>query len=347
MSDERESSSVDIGFLDKATEDHLIGRAVASVHANALVEDLRKDDRDMYSKEYLEARIRLARALFDSGKLTRAEFFFHTVHPVETYYEGRPGSHQLSPELAAISAQMAEVERRYGLKEKEYWVVKNAPEEYQVLAAEYDRIADDEFATALDDAGLDEAAQLWRSDREKYDALREGGRRRLFDAENIMSALKTCLRHFEEEAHACIGVDAYYASCVMLGSAAEARLLLACLEHPNDVEAAQLRLPGSLRPRKDVLDWRLDDLIRVTAEIGWLPRLENEFFVFDTERLLHRLREIRNLLHPGRHVRDVPHAQIGEEAYDDALAAYNVLCRLLDQIDSAEVGSASGSATEA
>jgi hypothetical protein len=319
-----------IALLDKATEEHLLRRANASTHATKLVTDARAERRDIYSKSYLRMRISIAQALFDSGKLTQAEYFFHTVCPVETYYEGRPGRRELSPELVAISNQMREVERRYGLKENEYWKLTDAPEEYLALSARYDEVSDHEFATALDDAGLDEAARLWRSDRDKYDALREFGRRCLFEAENLNAAIATCVEHFEREADTCCAASAYYASCIMLGSAAEGCLLLACLKNGDAVEAARLRLPASHRPRKDPLDWRFDHLIRVATEVGWLPQLESDRFVFDTGNLLHRLREIRNLLHPGRHIRAKPHVQIGRETYDDALAAYKVLCRLLD-----------------
>jgi hypothetical protein len=314
--------------LGDVAEAHLIRRASASIDLARLVEQAKSAE--PRSDEYVRQRVALARALYDSGKLTKAEYVMHAVQPVEYGFESRWSDHHDNPTLTRLADQMHDIEKRYGLAKNEYWTIDTAPAEYQALSAEYDRVADALFGDALERYGLNEVAELWRNDRREYDALREGGRRRIFEAENVLAAVSTCIDHFEQEAQQCYTAAAYYASCIMIGAAAEGRLLLRCLQDPAQTEAARARLRGRGRPHTaDPLEWRLDDLINVAEEAGWLRLFESEDFVFNTKGLLHHLRLTRNLLHSGRHARDKPHVLIGKDAHDDAEAAYKALVRSL------------------
>jgi hypothetical protein len=84
--------------------------------------------------------------------------------------------------------------------------------------------------------------------------------------------------------------------------------------------------PGSTNP----LEWTLANLISVANAAGWLPNIDDGDVVHVVSGWAHRLRVIRNLLHPGRHAVDKPHTRLGRDGWQDALSAYTALCHAIE-----------------
>ena len=209
---------------------------------------------------------------------------------------------------------------------------KMPPPEHQALADQYDAAMDIRFIETLRDFGLDEFADLKISDSSEYDRRREIGHLATFEKDNSKKSVSSLIDSFENEAFICAKAGAYYAACIMLGSATEARLLHACLHKSSDVALALLSLPKEQQPKQsNPLNWSLDNLVSVAQRAGWIGEIEDDSIVINVPAWLKSLRETRNLLHPGRHARKRPHIIIGVEEYSDALLAYRALCMTLER----------------
>ena len=83
--------------------------------------------------------------------------------------------------LAELSRKMAEIRKREGLSDGEYWYRHKGPADYQALEMESDDIAekvtDTIFVHVLRRYSLNDQADLYEKDRAQFDILREiGGR---------------------------------------------------------------------------------------------------------------------------------------------------------------------------
>lgn len=272
--------------------------------------------------------LELTHALYEGGKFTWEEYFFHSVVAVESLHDHLSfyGPSFCKERLDAISAKIRKVEAKFGLKPGEYWARGQGPAEYKRLNAQFDKVNADEFGELLREVGLDEHARLWRNNREEFDRLREAGRASVFEKGDIEHATVKLIEMYENEATKCTKAKAYYAGCVMLGSAAEALILLKCLQEPGELAAAKAKIPKSSGLHKGGPQfWNLSQLIQIANHAGWVANLETENVVVHIVNLISHLHDIRNLVHPGRHATRRPHVSIGREQYADAKVAYLAL----------------------
>jgi hypothetical protein len=121
-------------------------------------------------------------------------------------------------------------------------------------------------------------------------------------------------RLYLREARRAENAKAYLASCVMYGSALEAELIGMVHLYPEDIPSTA-PLPMRGKHIKNVLEWNLDQLIRVASVAGWLPAgldvpeswNHRKAKIGDYSRWL---KAVRNLVHPARYVRDHPKKRI-------------------------------------
>jgi hypothetical protein len=279
----------------------------------------------------LPAEVKLATDLFDAGKITKSEYFFYCGFHIVRLHESYHMDGTYDSGLREINASMEGIERRYGLKENEYWLTSDAPEEYLRESAKYDLIVDEKqldlfqrFAPAL-------LTDQLRSDAKTFWRLYERGRRSVFEKEDHLASALDLVELYEGEAEKSANAEAYYAAITMLGSAAEARILLECLRQPTKTRALVGGLPKKSRPKSaNPLNWTLVDLLRVAELAGWLPNIDDGEVVHIVLGWAHRLRLTRNLLHPGRHIVERPHARLGKEEWLDAISAHTALRRAIE-----------------
>ena len=270
--------------------------------------------------------LELAQALYAGGGLTSDEFLFYSVAPVESYHDHLTLNGHYKDKLDPITNKLREIEAGHGLKPDEYWRKGEGPEEHDRLNARYEKVLDDEFGKLLREVGLVAHSRLWRDNRKEFDRMREAGRASLFESSDVEHATSKLIGMYEGEATKCAKAKAYYAACVMLGSASEALILLRCLQKPAELERAKAELPKSKRFNKDGPPaWNLGQLIEIAIQAGWIANLETESVVVQIVNLISQLHDIRNLVHPGRHAASKPHVTISQEQYADAKAAYTAL----------------------
>lgn len=311
---------------------HALRQAIARAQSSRIVGQMQAEDAPAREpEEAARTWITLSKALLDGGQITASESVIFLTFAIETIHSKRwlDGTY---PELATISARLETIERQAGLGPDQYWKRADAPQEHQRLNDAYEEALDSRFEELLRAFGLTELADLWRDDRLEYDRLREMGRRSVFEKNNHLAAVSASIPKYEDEAAKSASAGAFYAATVMLGSAVEARLLERFLSCPAETSAAYSGMARAGGPRNaDPLRWNLEHMLAVAEQAGWLGSIQDDEVRANVRPWLLSVRDTRNLLHPGRHVRVKPHVIIGREEYLDAQLGYRALCIALDQ----------------
>ena len=74
-----------------------------------------------------------------------------------------------------------------------------------------------------------------------------------------------------EEAKKCYETKAFFAGCVMLGSALESILLVMVAQYQKEINTLT-NFPKSRGKPTAAINWSLSDLLNVAADLNWLPR---------------------------------------------------------------------------
>jgi hypothetical protein len=134
----------------------------------------------------------------------------------------------------------------------------------------------------------------------------------------------------DRESERCAKARAYYAACVLQGAVLEALLIAMCDCYIDDVRAWRLKTSPRVRPRGPLLKWDLDTLIRVALALEWLPVRRGPRARRQVGDWLAVVKELRNLIHPGRHMRDYPTLRLRKAHYSDAYAIVRAATSHLD-----------------
>jgi len=284
-------------------------------------------NREAHAKAYLS----LSRAQYYAGLLTEAR----CIHLITNFLDsavldGRLMDGDYDDDVGPISEKTKAIEREHGLSDDECWLASEGPPEWQEENRRFDEILDKKFAEILREFGDNGLADFWETDREEFDALVERGAHEREEGEDSTQALSDLADGYEREARICATNEAYYAACALVGACMEARLLLRCLADREGIREVVSRLPARHRPRSgNPTEWDLTTLLRVCGNAGWLPELTGRIATHQPEGWGYRVRDLRNLLHPGRYIRQGPRVSVGQQQFDDAWAAYTlVICSL-------------------
>ncbi len=294
---------------------------------------LRKDKGQGFYKDpvYVQNQVLLSKALYLSRRISRSQYVVFASMPVETLNEERLFDGKLDNELHEIREQIDALDKESGLPPDHYWPKGQAPEEFQnrydVLETQYTAVVESHFIAALREFGLDDLADLRKSDTEEFDRLRERGRRSLFHKDEHVRVLKDIVVRHEEEASRAASAKAYTAGVILIGAALEGLLLIRCLRSKQKATRTAGTLPKRQRPlpSDDPSKWRFEALINTCLSAGWLPRISTEYAQYAPAALADILRNMRNFVHPGRCMRESPWSETDERDYKDAEAIYVAL----------------------
>lgn len=134
---------------------------------------------------------------------------------------------------------------------------------------------------------------------------------------------------YDREVRRCAKVRAYHAACILLGAQLEGMLLAICDMYPKEVRKWFRQQPPKQRPQNAIDQWRLDSLSRVARDLGWLPTRSSSRAPRKAGDWIDLLRELRNLVHPGKHLRDYPKIRIGKLHLSDAEVVFGAANRWL------------------
>jgi hypothetical protein len=108
---------------------------------------------------------------------------------------------------------------------------------------------------------------------------------------------------YRSEAHKCARAKAYLAAVIMQVAALEATLQAMCSLYAQDVRTTAVYGRKKFRRKRDrALEFSLYELIKIAAELQWLPpkRVTWAGKRADIAGFAHKVRKLRNLVHPGK-----------------------------------------------
>jgi hypothetical protein len=153
-------------------------------------------------------------------------------------------------------------------------------------------------------------------------------REEIIDGDKLGELLNGYIAEMEK----CGRAGAYFAGCVMAASALEAVLLAKVnLEFLND----EKRKLSKFKRKKSLVRLTLGELIETAREVGWFPfapdeEIERNLRKAKIGNLMEVVREIRNMLHPGKWLKDYPDIKhINKEHFE---ASYSILKGAIDHL---------------
>lgn len=105
-----------------------------------------------------------------------------------------------------------------------------------------------------------------------------------------------------------------------------------CDGHLESLELYVAQLPSRDRPRGQIWEWGLADLVGVAAVLGWLPRRASLRGRGKIGDLVAVVKELRNLVHPSRHVYQYPNVRLQAGHYHDAYAIVSAATAQLESL---------------
>ncbi len=327
-----EKSSGFIGAIQ-----HLQYRAEKSLEAEGLRKargELRKLDLDDLSsvEERAKNYLAIAQARFSAGEISEDDFAFYRRYALEhLVHESRWLNGNYEDVLGPISESIAQLQSEYGLTKDEYYPRGEGPPKYIELNAEYERQLDKKLIEVFREFGADDLAEIFLSNKENFYAHSELGRKSIF-IDNEVDRLNELAIGYEREAKLSQEGEAYLSASIMLCAAIETRLLIKCISNEQQARKAaiELGLTNKVLKSKKPQAWKLETLIEVSAQAGWIHNVETERFIFRGKDIAHLLREVRNRVHPHVQLKKNLGLSFGREQYKDVEAAHIIIQGFLD-----------------
>ena len=272
-----------------------------------------------------------------AGLISEEKYIFQSTYLIEHIHEDRWMNGAYDAELAPISAALDKIRKEYDLDPDEDWTSGKGPLEYQKLNNQYGEILSQALTSTLREFSLNDLADMREQDLDKYEQLRERGRRALFHEHEKLEAVEDIVNGHEESARRAVESQAYSAAIIVLGAAMEGLLLIRCLKAPERAKQVAKTFLKSKKPGNDPLRWSFNTLIEVCLKSGWLSPIATSIAAYDSDKLAHFLREQRNLIHPGKQVRSRAWIEVNEEEFKSVEAIYFLLKKnIIDDSNTAD-----------
>lgn len=295
-------------------------------------EKIKKRDHDSLKgkalEEWAENFLEAIDAGVKAGRLNESESYFSRVYPIEQVHNERIIDGSYDYRLNAINQKFDAIRKEHGLEDDEFWLIGEGPQEWEITNAEYDLITNELFVSTLIEFGAKDLADLLKNDPEEFEHRREAGRAVFFEPEeDYNDSLNRLRKQFLEESELCAQVEAYYAACTMLGATLETTMLALCCKNINEATSTINKLPPYLRPKSGSQPekWTFAQLVHVANAAGWLPIFQIGEYELRTKDLIDLVRQMRNFVHPGKHIGSNSKTRVSEQDFLDAKAIYQIV----------------------
>ena len=329
MVDEAEFEFAIAHLRRRVEAEGVLESAIAAVPERSPWRDMTLEEQEHYAGRMIEVvkALRLANRLSFPEYVAQASFWAGRIH------EGRMESGFYAAELEPIENAIQQVENDYGLESGEFWYRNQGPLEWQELNRRFDIKSETLRIDVLREFHLEDLADLSETDPARFDELYRVGFPSSVTKPADEARLEALLVRYRRESSAAEASQAFYSAAATRGAALEALLLLRCIREPDRVTEALENLPARGRLRNEPFGWTLGQLIFVAHAAGWLPSIAVEGSTVETRRLAESIKHLRNLLHPGRHLRESAGFELDEENLYDARTALVVLESVLEQLE--------------
>jgi hypothetical protein len=277
--------------------------------------------------DYAKNMVWVTRVLYLAGRISHQEYVFLATRTVENIHEDRMLDYD---EIKVIFTAQDAIRKKYKLKPSQYWAKGDEPGEYRKLDNQFEKVYEKLFIKTLREFDLNDLANLKENEPKEYESAWERGRRCLRNKKEIIPAIKDVVIRFENDAKKAASVKAYSATITSLGAATEGLLLLRCLQSKKKSIQISKKLSRDQRPHnEDITTWKFEVLINVCSVARWFTPVFTSKAQYNPADFAHKIRRMRNYVHPGRLVRENPWLEINVEDYLDAEAFYTLLITAL------------------
>jgi hypothetical protein len=207
----------------RAAMEHFRARAAAQARAETALGSLERGafklpgtrvEREVNARKFIEA----LRALRDAGKLTLPQFVqaagFYALNIVHDY---RVMDGDYVAELEPLSARITEIERAHGLKEDEFWLNDEGPEDWQNLNREFDAALVLQQISVLREFGLCDLALMLESDSRRFNELWVRGTSAVDEILPPRERLEQLIAVYRSESVAAESVGALHGAAALRG----------------------------------------------------------------------------------------------------------------------------------
>lgn len=300
---------------------------------SSIIDILKVSQGDWRDEAQVRQIISLIEVLRSSGRISNQQYVFFASYLISNIHERRWLEGLYETQLSPIKTRMDEVESIY-MSEDGEWLNDEEPAEYTLLETEYSEILDAKFITTLKEFNLIELAELKLENEDEYESLRERGRRRVFHSDELEEIVRDIIVRYEKDAQKSAGAQAYFSAIISLGASMEGIFLLECLRSKNEaldaVKYLQRSNKISRKPGNDLTKWSLDVLIKVCDEKEWIKPVRTSIAEYDSAKLAHLVRDLRNYVHPGKQAIDRPWLEPDKQEYENAELIYFLIKKSLD-----------------
>ncbi|MCD8455263.1 MULTISPECIES: hypothetical protein [Tenacibaculum] len=325
-------------FLDIL--DNFIIEAEKSIETEKLAKEFKKigkiDFKNFYNVEKrAKLFLKISESLYLSSKISINEFFYYQNHAIEgLMFESKVSEGHYKSELQPIEDEIEKVKEKHNLKPDEYWLIDEVPPEYQTLNEQYEKVLDNKIEDLFREFASAKPLASFLNEKEIFEKIVEIGRKSVFvkDETDRLTELNII---YKKEADLSESAKAFLSASILLGSIIETKMIIKCLENPDKVKAVVREIKSNkgkinIKSNKPT-DWNLNALIEVSKKCNWLPNIETEKFVFSTENICHFIRNIRNLVHPGNHIKKASSLTLSENNFKKIKNSYELICLTLNE----------------
>jgi hypothetical protein len=168
---------------DAAEGERDFDRLIQETYASHL--EHRDNKEPKVAAEYHHKQMVRAKVLYHRENLPEEYKLFYAAMAANKIAEEAVSVAHEQGRLAELGRRMDEIQKREELQDDEFWPIGEGPADYQELSNEseelYDKVRDTVFTTVLCRYRLNDIADLYENDRNRYDELSERGRKMIFE----------------------------------------------------------------------------------------------------------------------------------------------------------------------
>ncbi|MCP0912903.1 MULTISPECIES: hypothetical protein [Legionella] len=281
---------------------------------------------NLSNPESLKQKLGKAKILFLARRMEEEQYFFYCLMLVERFFDDQWSSNKYKESVQPLEQQMAKIRSNYQLREDEDWNINEGPKEYKQLQKEYDDLYNHYFINTLREFDLNEMADLKYNNPQKFDELRERGRRSIFHKDCKKEALHELVLNYEKEALSAAESKAFLSAIILLAAALEELLILRCYKSPKKAREVYNKVGEKFKSRRDSKNdpstWKFDCLIEVCFQAHWFKKIYRDEMELRPEKIAHHIRIMRNYIHPAKHIKDSPWRSTTQQDFEHVKSLY-------------------------
>lgn len=280
-------------------------------------------------------RIEIIKNEYILGLLSKSQYYFHIsfiVHNV--IHDSKWTNGEYDQYLDPINNKIKEIEKKHGLKENEYWHRNKGPKEWCDLNKIYEDKLNELYILLLAEYNCNDIKDTYINHQTEYKRLVNKGRLDII-GHNKSPILPEILLTYKKEFEKCKRSKAYYSAIIMAGATLETYLMIICNKNINKLKPyiVQYNEGRNKKVSSNPADWDLNVLLVLCEISSLIPLVKiNDKISISVTDIGGIIRQARNLVHPGRHLKSAENL-VEENNFKDIEAYYYILEYVFDSLN--------------